>query len=143
MFEVAESVTIAWPADRLFGVAVDPQVQLEWDAAALPRVEKLTEGPLGVGARYRGSLKRLGTVDFEYVEYEPGRRFSHNAQMRLGRFRHTFDFEPVDDGTRLTQRIQMEPVGIARLMAPLLRPVLRRRIRMIDDELRRYAESPR
>jgi len=48
MFEVAESVTIQRPVE-LFDLAAVPETQLKWDAAALQRVEKLTQEPLGVG----------------------------------------------------------------------------------------------
>jgi uncharacterized protein YndB with AHSA1/START domain len=143
MFEVAESVTIRRPVEQLFDIAADPETQLKWDPGTLQRVEKLTQGPLGVGALYRGSFKRFGTVEYEYVQYEPGRRFSHDADMRaMGHVHHTFEFEPVADGTGLTQRMQVEPSGVGRVMSPLMKPLLRRRMRVIDAELKEYAESP-
>jgi uncharacterized protein YndB with AHSA1/START domain len=141
MFEVSESVTINTPAERLFGIAADPEVQLRWDAGTLRRVEKLSDGPLGAGARYRGAFKGFGTVDYEFAEYDPGRRFSHDARLPIGRMHHVFEFEPDGAATRLTQRIQVSPGGFGRVVAPLMRPMLRRRIRQIDKELKQFAES--
>jgi hypothetical protein len=92
-----------------------PETQLKWDLAALQRVEKLTEGPLGVAARYRGRFKRFATLEYEYVLFEPGHRFSHEADLpAMGHIRHIFEFEPVAEGTLMTQRMQVEPSGVGR-----------------------------
>jgi uncharacterized protein YndB with AHSA1/START domain len=139
MFEVAETVTIKHPRQQLFDIAADPESQLRWDPGTLRRVEKLTPGPLRAGARYRGRFKGLGTVEYEFAEYEPGRRFSHDSRMpAMGHLRHLFEFETVDGGTRLKQTIRVDPSGVGRVIAPLMKPMLRRRMRLIDAELTVY-----
>jgi hypothetical protein len=81
------SKTTAWSA-------ADPSIQLKWDAGTLRRVEKLTEGPLARGSRFRGQFKGFGTVEYEFVEYEPPRRFAHQAEIKMGRMWHVFTLEP-------------------------------------------------
>lgn len=142
MLEVSDAVTIRRPTQELFEIAADPETQLKWDPAALQRVEKLTTGPLGPGARYRGKFKGMGSVDYEFVEFEPGRRFSHDAVVSLGRVHHIFHFEPAPEGCRLTQTIRFEPRSGARLLAPLMKAMFRRRMHVINTELKEYAERP-
>ena len=138
VFRVSESAVIDHPPAEVFEVAADPYEQLRWDPGTLKSVEKLTPGPLGRGSRYRGEFKGFGTVEYEYDEFEPGRRFAHRTTMKLGDVLHTFEFEEVPEGTRLRQSIVAEPRGMGKLMAPIMKVMLGRRLRMIDSELRQY-----
>ena len=138
MFRVSESAIIERPPAEVFGVAADPHEQLKWDHGTLRSVEKLTPGPLGRGARYRGDFRGFGTVEYEYDVFEPGQRFTHRAAMKIGDVRHTFEFEEVPEGTRLTQSIVAEPKGMGKLMAPIMKVMMRRRLRAINSEVRRY-----
>src|SRR5438105_785259 len=103
MFKISESIVIERPPEEVFPNAADPFVQLKWDPETLKHVEKLTPGPLEKGARYRGTFKGLGVLDYEFVEYEPNRRFVHHSMLPFGKGEHRFEFEPVAEGTRLTQ----------------------------------------
>lgn len=138
MFRVSESAVIEGPPAEVFGVAADPQEQLRWDQGTLRNVEKLTCGPLGRGARYRGEFKGFGTVEYEYDVFEPGKEFTHRAAMRIADVRHTFEFQEVPEGTRLTQSIVAEPKGIGKLMAPIMKVMMKRRLSVINDEIGRY-----
>jgi hypothetical protein len=51
MFEVDEVVFINRDPEEAFGVAADPERQLESDAGNLRHIEKVTPEPLGAGAR--------------------------------------------------------------------------------------------
>src|SRR5215217_5606082 len=102
MFTVVESAIIEQPLARVFDTAADARKQLEWDRDTLRSVEQLTPGPLGQGTRYRGDFKGFGVVEYEFAEYEPPRRFAHQTSMKMGVMRHTFTFEQVSGGTRLT-----------------------------------------
>jgi uncharacterized protein YndB with AHSA1/START domain len=142
MLKVSETTTIACPPAEVFAAAADPQKQLEWDPGTMRSVEKLTPGPLGRGARYRANFKGFGVVEYDYPEYEPGRRFAHHSVMMMGDMRHTFEFEAVPEGTRLTQSIVVEPKGIGRLMAPLMSRMLHNRLRVVGSELKEYLKNP-
>jgi uncharacterized protein YndB with AHSA1/START domain len=141
MFKVSESVIIERSPTEVFEAAADPHTQLKWDPGTLKSVEKLTPGPIGQGARYRGVFSGFGIVEYEFPEYEPGRRFAHRAMMPMGEVYHTFDFEAVPEGTRLIQSIAVQPKGLARLMTPLMKVMLRNRVRVINSELRQYLQT--
>jgi len=138
MLTVTETTTIGRPPEVVFEAAADPHTQLKWDAATLKSVEKLSPGPLGEAARYRGNFKGLGVVEYDFVDYMPPSRFSHRAKIKMGEMRHTFVFEPVPEGTLLTQTGELTPSVLGRIMAPVIKPMFRRRFRQIADELQQY-----
>ena len=141
--EVREVALVRAPVDAVFAAAADPQRQLEWDAKTLRSVEQLTPGPLTTGARFRGSFKGFGTVEYEFAEYEPPRRFAHLARIPAGRMTHRFTFEPVEGGTRLTQVGALEPNTLGRVFGPVMRSMFAKRFRAIASELDAYVtETP-
>ena len=135
MFVITESVSLRWRPEEVFPALSDPQTQLEWDAETLRSVEKLTPGPLAEGARYRGRFKGYGTVEYEFVEYEPNRRFAHRAAIPMGRMHHLFELEPDPQGTRLSQTGELTPNLFGRLMWPVASRMLRKRFRTIGAEI--------
>ncbi|HEY3111936.1 MAG TPA: SRPBCC family protein [Chloroflexota bacterium] len=143
MLRVVESALIERPVAELFAIAADPFKQLAWDPGTLKSVEKLGAGPLGRGARYRGTFKGFGVVEYDYADYDPPRRFSHRTRLKMGEMRHTFTFEAVPGGARLTQEGELRPNLLGWLLQPLMARMLRKRFREIADELRAYAATAR
>jgi hypothetical protein len=138
MLNISETTTFRHTPAEVFEAAADPNKQLEWDQGSLKRVEKLGPGPLGTGARYRGDFKGFGVMEYDYPEFEPGRRFVHRSMVPMGEMRHTFEFEAVPEGTRLTQTIVMLPTVLGRLMAPFMRGMLRKRLVEVGTKLHQY-----
>ncbi|HEV8639234.1 MAG TPA: SRPBCC family protein [Chloroflexota bacterium] len=138
MLNVSESAVVAGPPGVVFAAAADPEMQLRWDPGTLKRVEKLTAGPLGPGARYRGVFAGMGTVEYEFAEYKPGRRFAHRARIPMGEMRHIFTFEPTSGGTRVTQEGELRPNVLGWVLQPVMRGMLRKRFRTIAAELNQY-----
>ena len=81
MIRITESAVVHASPEDLFRLGADPKTQLKWDPETLKGVEKLTSGPLGQGARYRGNFKGFGVVDYEFGKYDPPARFTHHAVM--------------------------------------------------------------
>jgi uncharacterized protein YndB with AHSA1/START domain len=140
---VAVTTTDIIPAapERTFQVAADPETQLRWDAGTLQSVEKLTPGPLGKGSRYRGRFKGMGTVEYEFAEYDAPRRFAHRTRVPFGVMNHRLTFEPAAEGTRLTQEGWLEPNLIGRVIAPIANRLLSRRLPLVARELQDYLET--
>jgi hypothetical protein len=122
----------------VFAVAADPHLQVRWDAHVLTHVEQLTPGPVGVGTRYRGRTKDAGVTDYELVEYEPGQRFAQRSVRGTGEIHHRFVFEPVPEGTRLVQEVDLTPTFSGRLLQPLLARQVQRRLREIAAGISQY-----
>lgn len=138
MRKVSETAVIPHSPGDVFDAAADPQTQLRWDQSTLKQVEALTPGPLTKGSRYRGKFKGFGTVEYEFAEYDPPRSFAHLAKIPLGRMRHTFSFEAVPEGTRLTQTGELEPGGIGHLIGGMMMGRLRKRFRVIAEEFSEF-----
>lgn len=91
--------TIHAPLDRVFALANDIDRAMEWLPAGV-RIERLTEGPVRVGTRYRETRRILGRDDSEIYEvtaYDPPHRSEVRAdgsQGTAGRgiFRFRIDF---------------------------------------------------
>jgi uncharacterized protein YndB with AHSA1/START domain len=143
MDELVETGTIPRPLEEVFDAAADPFQQLQWDAKLLKSVQPVGSGPLAKGARYRGRFKGMGTVEYEYADYDPPHRFAHRSALPMGEMLHTLEFEPVDGGTRLTQRISMRPTFLGRVMGPVMRPRMRRRMRDLPLQLTEYLQAKR
>ena len=141
MFKVLESTIIERTPAEVFETAANPEKQLKWDSQTLQSVEKLSAGPLGKGVRYRGIFKGMGTVEYDFPEYEPGQRFVHHSVVGMGDMRHLFEIEPVPQGTRLTQSITVQPKGLWALMTPFMKIMMRNRMRTVAAELKTFLSN--
>jgi len=138
MIRIEESIVIARPPAEVFRTAADPFRQLDWDHQGMREVKALSLGGLKRGARYRGSFKGFGTVEYEFVEYEPDRRFAHLAKISVGVMRHAFTFQATPEGTRMTQVGELAPNLLGRIAGPVFKRKLKDRFRTIGDEMKRY-----
>jgi polyketide cyclase/dehydrase/lipid transport protein len=126
------------PREAAFAVAANAERQLEWDPETLKSVQKLTPGPLGRETRYRGRFKQMGTVEWGFPEFNAPERFTQLARIKFGQMRHTFVFDPTDEGTRLTQIGELTPNLVGQLMAPVFKRMLAKRFQVIVSELDAY-----
>ncbi len=127
--------TIKAPLEKVFALANDIDRAMEWLPAGI-RIEKLTEGPLRAGTRYRETRKVLGRFDTEIYEvtvYDPPHRsevFADGRQGTAGRgeFRFRIDFAPEGSGaTRVTLSGSVSRLGcLGLVMYPVIRGILRR-----------------
>ncbi len=135
---VEEDAVLPHALPLVFAAAADPFKQLEWDPLTLRRVEQLTDGPLGPGARFRGTFRGLGIVEYEFAGSELDRRFVHRSRIPLGEMLQTFAFEVVPEGTRLTQVGELEANLMGRVGSPVMRRTLQHRFRSTAARIDRY-----
>ena len=141
MISVTESIVVPHPPNEVFEVVADPYQQLRWDTSALQSVEPLTPGPLGQGSRFLVRYKGLGSAEYEFAEFEPGRRFAHWGSNLMGKIYHTFELEAVPEGTRLTQTSTIRLTGMGRMLAPFLRKSMRKRLQTMNKEISEYLRT--
>lgn len=118
---------IAAPRERVFEVASDfaaaPRA-----IASIKAVELLTEGPVGLGTRFRQTrvvLDREATEEMEVTSFDRPRSFEIAAETHGCRIRTMMNFEHNGDGTDVEFRFDATPVSAsARLMAAMLEPML-------------------
>jgi carbon monoxide dehydrogenase subunit G len=117
------------PLERVYALSTDIDRAREWLPPQV-RTEKLGEGPLRVGTRYRETRPILGRLDtqvYEVTVLDPQRRSEVLADGRQGRFRFRLDYEAIDASTtRLTLSGEATGLGcLGVLAAPLVRRVMR------------------
>jgi uncharacterized protein YndB with AHSA1/START domain len=141
MKPVELSLVINRPIEACFAYLTDLANDLEWRHEWI-QAEKTTDGPHGVGARYRltGALfgRRIATV-YEAIAYEPNRLAAWKAVS--GPLPLTFSraFEGVEGGTRVTMRYEGDR-GPLRLAGPLVAGIGRRQLEGDYPKLKQQLE---
>lgn len=92
------------------------------------------DGPVGLGTRGWGKTRFMGQQfdwTVEYTEFDPPRRMASRAVEGERDLRVAFTLEPVEGGTRVTQRLEVtRGLGVVgKLPAPLLHAMLTRSAR--------------
>ena len=94
-------------------------------------VEKLTEGPVSVGTRYRETRQAIGRevqghVEMEVTRFDPPRRFATSFDQ--GGYETTYSYSLARDGlgTKVTLECEVEGRGWKSLLAPLAAKAMQR-----------------
>lgn len=82
----------------------------EWNWA-ITSSEKITAGPVAIGTQYRQtrSVPRQGIEVIEITGLEPGRRIDLAGTLGPFRSRLSYEFAARPTGTRLTNKVELEP----------------------------------
>lgn len=125
MTVIKNSVLIRCTPEEAFDYLSDHRAELEWNPACR-EMQKLTDGPVGQGTRYRAKWNSGPHVDLETVAFDRPRRWTmHNGGPLEVDFTCTLEREA--DGTRLTAEFAPTPHGLFRLVFPLVLLVIGRR----------------
>ena len=124
MTVIRNSTMIRCTPEQAFDYLSDMRNELEWNPAA-ESIEKLTDGPVGVGTRFRAKWKGGPPVEVVMLRYDrPDAWEGHNGGPLEVAFRARL--EPVTEGTQLSVEFDARPHGWFRVAFPLLLPGLRR-----------------
>lgn len=133
---------IGRPPEEVFDLLADARNEVEWNGWAR-RVEKVSDGPVSLGTRFRATIKNMGQVEFELAEYQRPNRLQQHALQGSGESWHTYSLEPVPGGTRVRQQARFEPGGVMRIVAPLMAPIMRRHMQQMERGLKQRLEAGR
>jgi hypothetical protein len=124
MSVITNSVVIRCTPEEAFDYLSDLRSELEWNPKC-KLMEKVGEGPVGLGTRYRARWKGSPQLEMETVAYDRPRMWTmHNG----GPIEVTFTgrVEPVSEGTRFHAEFEPRPHGWFRLVFPLFLLAIRR-----------------
>ncbi|TWU00593.1 Polyketide cyclase / dehydrase and lipid transport [Botrimarina colliarenosi] len=117
---VTESIDA--PPERVFALATDFAGAPE-RVRGVKRLELLTDGPIGVGTRWRETRQIFGkesTEELEITRFDPPRSYTAECETCGCRFESTITCEPEGAGTLVTFQNQTQALTLsAKLMAPL------------------------
>ena len=137
-----QSIDINGPVNTVFAALADPVNQMKFDGDMMQSCEKISDGAIGKGTRFRGKFKGMGTVEYRYSGYEENKLIEHDVRMLFGNMRHRFQFEPTTQGTRLTQTINLDANFIGNLLWSLmLKKNMDKRLSTLNSLLKNYSEK--
>lgn len=120
--KMSMTLTVHANVDEVFRMCTDLRHAPE-RISGITRMEVLTDGPIGVGTRFRETrvmFKKEHTEEMEITEFTPGRSYTVECESCGCHYRSGFDFTPSGDGTNVTFRMDARPLTwAARLMAPI------------------------
>lgn len=98
--QLDETIEVQRPLHEVFAYIAEFSRIAEWDPA-VARAVRTTEGPLGVGARFRIDMKAGFSLDYTVVEWEPNRRLLMSVDSKPFTAREEIFFNRTAEGTRV------------------------------------------
>lgn len=142
MSELRGDVIIHRPPVEVFDFVADERNRYD---PSIQHAEKLTDGPIGAGTRFRSvssSGGRTVEMTIEITRYERPHHLRTTTRTSGMDIHSELWFDPAGDGTVLRWRSHLEPHGAMRLLRPVLGVVGRRQTERIWTGLKRTLESP-
>lgn len=116
------TTTVTAPVKQVFDAYSDFANAAEV-VEGIVRIEMLTEGPVGVGTRFRETRVMFGresTEEMEITEFKPGELVTVSAESCGAAFNSRFRFTPQGQTTRVDMDMETRPLTLfAKLMWPL------------------------
>jgi uncharacterized protein YndB with AHSA1/START domain len=117
---VEVQVDIKRSPENVFDYSGDPSREPEWNPM-MTRAEKLSDGPVGLGARYRTYFVKAPPMVIECVHHERPCRWAFSGDSRAVKATSEARIAATSEGAHLVMRMELEPHGLLRLATPLLR----------------------
>jgi hypothetical protein len=143
MVRIDGEIVIERPADGVFDFVADARNEPRYNPM-MRRVEQISEGPIGVGTRFRAETVRMGRpVDMviEFTRFERPRRIEESAHMSSMELHGALTFEPLPEGTLMRWAWDVRPRGVLKMMGPLVARMGRRQERAVSRGLKALLEA--
>lgn len=97
---------------------------------AITKVEMVSDGPAGLGTRFRETRVMFGqaaTEEMEVVAFDPPRSYALGAESHGSRYLSTFTLTEQDGGTAVELVFEAMPLTLfAKVMSVLMKPMLKK-----------------
>jgi uncharacterized membrane protein len=143
MITVDESVVIKRPVEEVFGFLTDHRNDIRWQDGLL-EVRLTPDGPVGVGTRVTEVRKFMGRrieTTGEITEFTPNVKSARKTLEGPMDVSGYVAFEPVREGTKVTQHMEMHTRGFMALADPLVAGSLRRGLAAALGDAKALLES--
>lgn len=147
MPKLSASTHIAKSPDDVFKLFADIGNADKY-VSGIRKVEMLTDGPVGVGTRFRETrvmFNREATEEMEVTSFDPGKSYRVETKSHGAHYTSTFQFKPEGEGTNVTVDFKVEPVSmLAKLMTPISRVMTESTRKLLQqdlDDIKTYAEN--
>jgi hypothetical protein len=116
---VENTIDIRSSPEDVFDYCVDLTREPEWNPKAR-RVEKLTDGPIGLGTRYEAEFLKDSPTTIEFVRYERPVAWESVGRSRRLDAKSEGRVSATEHGARLVMRMELRLKGTLRLLLPIL-----------------------
>jgi hypothetical protein len=143
MAKVSGEILINRPVQQVFDFVADQRNEPIYNPQML-RSEKITDGPIGIGTRFRATARsgrRVAEMLIEVTECDRPRRFGSRTTMPSVDISGGLTFAPVDGTTRMSWFWRVRPSGPLRLLGPLVARLGRRQEERIWTGLKNHLEG--
>jgi hypothetical protein len=127
MFGITLTRHVAAPPEKVFAVASDFR-NAAGRLRGITKMELLTDGPVGVGTRFRETRVMFGreaTETMTVTAFDPPRGYALGAESCGCRYHIEFRFTPKDGGTDLEMRFEGRPLTlVAKVLGFLMGPMI-------------------
>ena len=122
MVHIEDQILIDRSVEEVFDFVADERNEPRYNPQ-MRLVEKISDGPIGLGTQYRAEVVSGGRavpMVIVFTGYERPRRLASTTRLSNMDIRYTLTFEPASNGTRMRWVGDLEPKGVLRLMAPFV-----------------------
>src|SRR5579871_5107491 len=116
---VEAEVDIRRSPEDVFDFCSDLSHEPEWNPM-MKRAVMLTDGPIGIGARYRTEFVDAPPMIMECTHYERPSAWAMTGESRALKAAGDGHVVPTPVGAHLVMRMELEPRGLLRFARPLL-----------------------
>jgi carbon monoxide dehydrogenase subunit G len=125
VIEAHATLLIDRPLEEVFDYLSDARNEPQWLPGA-ERVEKTSDGPVGLGTTYDGTYARAGRVELTLVTFERPTAVTFRARSKIVAFDDAVELSDEDGRTRLNATMTAQPRGAMKLFSPLMAKTMRR-----------------
>ena len=128
------------PPEKVFDYIADVRRESEW-SKDMKSVVKVTNGPVGDGTVFESDYRLFGKMRLTLQDV---RRPEHLVFVGVGArmYMHfVMDIAPIETGSRVTFKLEMQPKGLLKLMAPMLKIGLPKELAKRPDQFRAALSS--
>jgi uncharacterized protein YndB with AHSA1/START domain len=116
---VENEIDIARSPGDVFDYCTDLTREPEWNPKA-KRVEKITDGPIGVGTQYEAEFLQGSPMTIELVRFERPVAWESLGRSRRLDAKGEGRVSATEEGARLVMRMELKPKGTLRVLLPVL-----------------------
>jgi len=140
MIRVAKTMHIARPPEVVFDFLADASREGDWNETVIA-IAKVSDGPVGRGARFSGTYKRIGLLASEITRYDRPRQLGFHSAGRRLHMDFTFDFAAEPGGTLVRALAEIHLHGPLRLLEPFMGRAMDREFSTREPAIKRALEG--
>ncbi|WP_223703018.1 SRPBCC family protein [Sutcliffiella deserti] len=133
MADIQNKIVIEKPVEEVFSFASNLENSSKIMANVV-EIEKLTDGPINVGSRYKETREirgRTASSTIEFTEYTPNKSYAVKSEANGLKVVYYYNFQTVPEGTKVEFKGDIYTSG---LVMKLTKPIIRRILKKEDAD---------